>query len=87
MAIVNQKIESIQWDGTNAAEVVAFIDDSIFNWEVDGLLSFEAGGTEGASLQVNIGEYVIRTVRKDGKHALADVWPEAVYAQSWIEVL
>jgi hypothetical protein len=85
MAFVSKIIESIQYDGTNSQAVVAFIDDSFKNWEVDGVLFFEAGGLEGSSIILNVGDHITRTVRNNGKWVMEGLYTHEIYVRTWIE--
>lgn len=84
MALVRRRDESIQYDGTNAAAVLAFFSDTTFNHETGGTLSFEENVSE-TSVEVGTNGWLVRSVRPDGRYAMSWMGTNEQYLSMWIE--
>lgn len=84
MATVNQRVESIQYDGTNSAAVLAFLSDVTFHSESGGVLEFEEN-LAGATVQLPVGGWVLRSFRSGGIRVMTWHGTDTDYHILWIE--
>jgi len=85
MALVSQRFESIQYDGTNSAAILAFVTGYHVVSESGGVL-YALHESGNADFELNTGDYLVRFRAPDGGGWLIGWHGSAsAYAQVWIE--
>lgn len=86
MPLITPRIESLKYDGTNLAAVLAWCVDVTLVSNVDGVLTLhrDEPGDGGIDFDfvLNPGEWLIRNLYEQYQGRFTD----AEYAQSWVEI-